>query len=130
LPVTRTYRLLAGKLVLTQATSRYAGGLEHIITITAPAQFATVSPPFQVTGSVTVGPFENTLGYAIYDASENQVFAFSFMVDSPEMGAPGNFVFTPEVPPGLTGQIRIEIYEVSMADGSVIALASVIVIIE
>ncbi len=84
--------------------------------------------PFTVTGSVTIGPFENTLGYKLYTPDNTLVNSGSVMTDSPDMGAPGNFSLPVDLSmAGVFGLVRIEFVENSMMDGSVMTLDSVLV---
>jgi hypothetical protein len=121
------YRLYGDKLILTRMATWNAGA-ERSIDINAPADLAAVSYPFNVTGSVTVGPFENTLAYAIYTPDNTKVTSGSVMTDSPDAGAPGNFSLPVDLSvAGVFGLVRIEFSELSMADGSVMTLDSVLV---
>ncbi len=70
-------------------------------------------------------PFEATLNYRI--SSETGVdYQYSYlMVDAPDYGYPGTFQETIDlgsVPPGV---IYLEVFELSAADGSVLALQAV-----
>ena len=122
------YRLYGSTLVETRLATWEAGGQERSINITSPVDLADVSYPFTVLGGVTVGPFENTLAYAIYTADNTLVTSGSVMTDSPDAGQPGNFSLPVDLTSaGVTGLVRIEFSEKSMADGSVMTLDSVLV---
>jgi hypothetical protein len=121
------YRLEAAELVLRQRTSFTPGGLERRITIDAPADGEQVSGSVRLTGSVTIAPFEANLACRIYDARRAELTALPFMVSAPDMGAPGTFdsiVDLSAIPSGSV--IRIELQDVSMADGSLLAMNSVV----
>ena len=125
LPTMQTYRLVSGQLVLTRFTSRPGNGDEHAVTIASPADGAEVTNPFTITGSVTIAPFESTMVYRILLPDGTLANESSLMVDAPDMGAPGTFSLTLNLSnAGITGPIRVEIFERSMADGSLVMLAS------
>ncbi len=96
---------------------------EPRITITSPAANAVVRSPVTVTGRGRAS-FEQTLGLRVYDVANRLVGQGSAMVTG-ELGQVGPFrgtvAFT--VPPG-TQLGRIEVVDVSPADGSIIASAS------
>jgi hypothetical protein len=121
------YRLYGSTLVRTRLAT-WTGGLERSINVTAPADLASVSYPLTVTGGVTIGPFENTLAYAIYAPDNTLVTSGSLMTDSPDAGLPGNFSLPVDLSmAGVFGRVRIEFSELSMKDGSVMTLDSVLV---
>lgn len=123
----RSYWVISGKLWLMRVTSTI-GGSEHSITINSPANWADVTSPFTVTGSMPISPFENTLAYRIYLPDETKVNEYSLLVNSAGMGTPGTFSHDVNLSmAGITGPVIIQFVEVSMADGSTIALGSVIV---
>jgi hypothetical protein len=106
----------------------WSAGTQRAININSPADLAEVSYPFTVSGSVTVGPFENTLAYAVYTSDNTLVTNGSVMTDSPNAGFPGNFSIPINLSmAGVFGRVRIEFVEYSMMDGSVMTLNSVLV---
>jgi hypothetical protein len=123
------YRLYnSGTLVLTRLAKQTPGGSLRAINIGSILDLAEASFPLTVIGSTTIGPFENTLGYNVYAQNNSLVSSGSVMTDSPNPGDPGNFELTIDLSAsGLTGLVRIEIVEYSMADGSVLALDSVLI---
>lgn len=130
LSVTRSFRLSGNSLTLVRASTRLPSGLERLITIESPADGTEAGRELVITGSVTVAPFENTLTYRVYNEQGNELAAGPIMVDAPDFGAPGTFTVTLEagrVPPG---RVRIVIADLSPADGSILALASVEVIVK
>lgn len=132
-PVTKTLRLWSGKLVQTRHTSKLPDGVtERIIKIDAPADGSELSGPFTLSGSVTVSPFENTLGYKVFlEGATEPVVQSALMVNAAEMGGPGTFSVPLDLTQaGVHGKVRIEITDVSAADGSSLAVASVFVTIK
>lgn len=129
--VTRTYRLLADKLWLTHLTSRVSEDApERIITIESPTDNTEVTKPVTITGNVTVAPFENTLLYIILTADGEVLEQGPLMVDAAEPGAPGVFTLTLDLSAsGYHGPICVELWDLSPADGSPIAMAAVLLIL-
>jgi hypothetical protein len=127
LPTRQGYRLYGSQLVRTLLAT-WDGGVERSIGIFSPSDLENVSYPFNVTGHVTIGPFENTLAYAIYAPDNTLVTSGSVMTDSPGPGSPGNFALPVNLAAaGVFGLVRIEFSELSAADGSVVTLDSVLV---
>ncbi len=131
-PVTKTYRLLADKLWLTRLTSRVAAGAtERVITIESPADNAEVTNPVTITGSVSIAPFENTLVYKILTSNGEIIELGPLMVDAPDLGAPGVFTLTLDLSTsGYCGPLRVELWDISVADGSPLAMDSVYLILQ
>ena len=129
-PIAQSYRLDGDNLVMVRSTSRTPDGAGRAINIESPADGAAVTSPVTVTGSETIAPFENTLAYRIYDATNTQINEEPLMVDAPDMGAPGTFTLTFGLSTaGGTGPIRVEILDLSAADGSTLAMDSVMLIL-
>jgi hypothetical protein len=125
-PVVETFRLTGGALILTRFTSRTPGGDERAITITGPADGTSVSGSAQLTGTVTISPFENNLAYKILNPAGVELLTGSFLVNSGGMGTPGTFnvsISLAGIPSGTT--VRIEVSDLSAADGSLLAMDSV-----
>jgi hypothetical protein len=121
------YRLYASQLVLSRMARQTPGGSMRAINITSAADLSVAAYPLTVSGSTTIGPFENTLGYNIYTEDNTLVTGGSVMTDSPNPGDPGNFSLTTDLSlAGVFGRVRIEFIEYSMADGSILALDSVL----
>lgn len=128
LPNVQTYRMIGGHLWLTRVISNISGNAERIITVSEPVNGAEVSNPFTVTGDVTIAPFENTLAVRIFLPDGTVVNESPLMVVAPDMGAPGTFSRQFDLSnAGITGLVIIQFVEVSMADGSTLALGSVVV---
>jgi hypothetical protein len=125
-PVVETMRLQGDKLILTRFTSGVSAGDERAINITGPADGNSVSGSMQLTGTVTISPFENTLAYKFYGPAGDELKAGSFLVDSAGMGTPGTFNVTIDltgIPLGTL--VRFEVSDLSAADGSLLAMDSV-----
>lgn len=125
-PVTRTYGLGTNGLVLTSQTSQTPGGAERTITIEQPLDGSEVSGTVQVIGTVTISPFENNLVYAIYNEKGEELLRGPFPVQAEDLGGPGTFdnpIDLGGIPIGSV--IRLELSELSMADGSLLAMDSV-----
>lgn len=125
-PVKETLQLRNNQLILIHFTSTPSGGSLREIILTAPAQGAAVSGSIQVIGSVTVSPFENSLGYSIFDMGGNLLGSGPIMVASAGMETPGTFnslINVSAVPAGAV--IRLEVSDLSAADGSILAMDSV-----
>lgn len=123
LPSTRRYALVKNKLWLMSYTTDTPGGDRRSIDITLPADGTEVSGSVQVTGTVSIAPFENNLSYFVYDENGNQFAAGPIMVMAPDFGAPGTFdeTFTlAGIPAGTV--IYLEIHDQNAADGSLFAL--------
>jgi len=128
LPNVQTYRMIEGYLWLTRLTSNISGTAERVITVSEPVNGAEVSNPFTVTGDVTIAPFENTLAVRIFLPDGTPVNESPLMVDAPDMGAPGTFSRQFDLSnAGITGPVIIQFVDISMADGSTLALGSVVV---
>jgi len=125
LPEKQNYWLFGSNLFLMRVTTTF-GGTESIITIDSPSHWSIVANPFTVNGSVTVLPFENTLAYRIYKIDGTKVSESSFTV-TPTTGTAG--IFSHEInlsAAGITDWVIIQFVDISAADGSTVALSSVI----
>ena len=78
-----------------------------------------------------IAPFENNLTYRISDDSGNVLVDGSFNVNSDGMGGPATFdnrIDIPSLPAGT--ELWIELLDTSMADGSILALETVRLVVE
>jgi hypothetical protein len=124
----QTYRMIGNNLWLTHLTSKTADGTERSITVTDPANGAEVTNPFTVSGSFTIAPFENTLAVRIFLPNGTSVNESPLTVDAADLGAPGTFSRQFDLSnAGITGPVIIQFVDVSAADGSTLALGSVLV---
>jgi hypothetical protein len=128
--VVEEYTLEGGKLVRRKLDSTMHEAARTIV-IDSPAEAAAVNASFQVTGSMPIAPFENTLSYRIFDASGNMIDQGPFMVTAADMGAPATFNNTLTIPGAVSGSTyRIELEEMSMANGSALCMNSVEVVVK
>ena len=126
-PKSQSFWLLGNNLWLMRLTSG-PSGTEREITASYPANWADVTNPFTVSGDVTISPFENTLNYAVYLLDGTKVNSSSLLVSSAGMGTPGTFTKTFNLSrAGITGFVIIQFKDISAADGSTLALGSVVV---
>jgi hypothetical protein len=127
--VSETYQMPSAgltTLVLTHFVSYTPDGAERSITIENPKNGDKVSGSVQVKGRMPISPFENTLAFRIYDASGKDLATGPFMVNSDAVGGPATldaFIDISALPKGIG--IRLDLIDVSMADGSTVALDSV-----
>lgn len=123
----QSFWLLGNNLWLMRVTSGPTG-IERSINITYPSNWVDVTNPFMVNGDVPISPFENTLSYAIYLLDGTKVNESSLMVSSAGMGTPGTFsqIFNLSSA-GITDLVVIQFKDLSAADGSILALGSVVV---
>ncbi len=133
-PITMTLRMPfdgRGTLFLTSQTSETASGGLREINITSPEPGAKVTIPCILKGTITIAPFENNLVYDVYATDMTERDEGPVQVDAPSLGAPGTFEFalapSPEV---TTGRMVVTVSDISAADGSILALASIEVAVE
>ncbi len=125
------WTLFDDRLVRTRMSSAFGGGGEHIIFIEQPSDGEEVSESFALVGTMPIGPFENNLSLLISAPLSGQLLHEGFMVQAEDMGAPATFnnlIQVPEVPPGTV--LLVTLREISMEDGSPIAIDSVRVIVK
>lgn len=125
LAVTRTFRLAGNQLMLVGGTSKTPGGLERAITIETPLDGAEVSGAVQLTGGITISPFENTLSYSFYGLDGNELARGPFLVETPVLGGPSTFDTLLDLTGLPPGPLILIVADFSAADGSVLALDSV-----
>jgi hypothetical protein len=131
LETTRRYALVNNQLQMVHYTTNTPDGQIREIKITEPVNGVDASGSVQVSGSVTIAPFENNLSYSIYDEAGNQYMSGPLMVTAPDLGAPGTFkqIFTLEgIPAGTT--IYLEIQDVSAADGTWFAMDAIKILVK
>ena len=131
LPTTRRYVLVNNQLRIINYTTATPDGAIRSIEIMSPADETQVTEFVQVEGAVSIAPFENNLSYFIYDEAGNQLAIGPVMVTAPDFGAPGTFselIPLAGIPVGTT--IYLEIQDISAADGSLLALDAVKLIVK
>ena len=127
-PETQTYQMIGNTFWMTHVTSTTPDNHERSITINTPAQNADVTNPFTISGSVTIAPFENTLAYRVYLPDGTKVNESPQDVDSGGiMGGPGTFTRQVDLGnAGITGPVIFQFLDLSAADGSIMAMGSVV----
>ncbi len=126
--IIRIYRLVDGHLVCISQSSVLEDGSERKIEIDHPQTDNSVTNPVQITGGMTISPFENSLALRVCDLSGTLLFETGFMVDSLDLGLPATFdnsVSLDGVP--ANEWLQLELAELSMADGSVMVSDSVLI---
>lgn len=120
MPVVETFGLTKGGLKL----QRLASGMpEHSISIQSPPYGSLVPPAnVQVSGTVSVPPLENTLAFRAYDATGKEWVRGAFSV-SVTAGTFGGTIDLSPVPAGIL--LRLEVSDISPADGSAMAMDSI-----
>jgi len=129
---TRHYRLIiANHLDMTDYTTFTPDGRPRTITITTPANDTESYSSIQFKGNVAIAPFENNLTYRIYDLVGVELSIGSITVTASELGGPGTFDSIIELGNILSGSVvRVEIQDISAADGSLLAMDSVELVVK
>jgi hypothetical protein len=101
------------------------------ITIEEPATGAEVFSSVQVRGSVAIAPFENNLTYSIKDIVGVELSRGAISVSAPDLGAPGTFEAVIPLGDILSGTVvQVEVQDISAADGSLLAMDSVELVVK
>ena len=125
-PVKETYTWVKSGIVMTHLTSQTPDGTAREIHIENPTEGLEVTGSIPLTGTVTIAPFENTLAYKLMDVQGNILDQGPVVVAAADMGGPGTFdalVDLSKVPAGMPFQLAV--FDVSMADGSTLAMDAV-----
>ena len=126
LTVEEVYQPAGDGLNLIRFESQPADGARRSIQIDQPANASPVSGKILTRGSLPVAPFENNLAYRIVSNQGKVLLQGAFLVKADQPGGPATF--EQEIDLGAlagSGAVRLELFEVSMADGSTVALNSV-----
>jgi len=128
----RHYRLVtANHLDMTDYTTFTPDGRPRTITIETPTNNTEAYSSVQFKGSVAIAPFENNLTYRIYDLVGIELSVGSITVKADGLGGPGTFNAIVELGNILSGSVvRVEIQDVSAADGSLFAMDSVELVVK
>ncbi len=127
----RHYRLINNQLDMTDYATLTPDGKPRVITIDTPPYGMAVSGNVQVKGKVAVAPFENNLNYVIKDAGNVELSRGAVTVDAAQLGGPGTFDVTIPLSNILSGAIiSIEIQDVSVADGQLLGMDSVRLVVK
>ncbi len=116
---------------MTDFTTFTPDGAPRTITIEAPLDGTEVFSTVQVTGSVAIAPFENNLTYSIKDIGGVELYRGPIQVTAADLGAPGTFDAV--IPLGnilSTAVIVLEVQDISAADGSLLAMDSVELVVK
>lgn len=131
LRTTRHYRFVDHLLDMTDYTTFTPDGRPRIITIESPADGSDAFTSIPIKGKVAIAPFENNLVYRIYDVSGIELSAGALMVSAADPGGPGTFDAVIPLGTILSGAIiRVEVQDLSAADGSLLAMDSVELVVK
>lgn len=130
LATTRKYLLNGVNLILTNYTTETPAGQPREITIDAPVEGAQVSGIIRLLGNITIAPFENNLVYRVYDLGGVELSAGPVNVEATDLGAPGRFEKAIDLGNIITNTtVRIEVQDINVADGSLFAMDSVMLLV-
>jgi Immunoglobulin-like domain of bacterial spore germination len=131
LRTTRHYRLVNDQLDMTDYTTFTPDGRPRTIIIESPANGTEIFTTVQVRGSVAIAPFENNLTYSIKDGAGVELSRGAVTVAAPDLGAPGTFDEQISIGSIISGTVvTIEIQDISAADGSLLAMDSVQLVVK
>ena len=131
LRTTRHYRFVDNQLDMIDFTTFTPDGQPRTITIESPVDGAEVFTSVPIKGNVAIAPFENNLVYRIFDVSGIELSAGAIAVTAPDLGAPGTFEALIPLGSVLSGSIiRLEVQDESAADGSLLAMDSVELVVK
>jgi hypothetical protein len=126
LPTTRRYALVQNQLRIVHYTTDTPTGTRREVEITSPVNGTEANGSVQVTGNITIAPFENNLSYFIYDEAGNELTSGPLAVTALDLGAPGTFDAVISLEGIAQGAIvYLEIQDISAADGSWLAMDAV-----
>ena len=131
LRTTRHYRFVDNQLDMTDYATFTPDGKPRTIMIGSPVSGTEVFTSVPIKGKVAIAPFENNLAYRIYDVSGIELSAGPVSVSAPTPGAAGTFEALIPLGNILSGAlIRIEVQDLSAADGSLLAMDSVELVVK
>jgi hypothetical protein len=131
LRTSRHYRLVNNQLDMTDYVTYTPDGRPRTITIESPVNGAEVFSSVQVRGSVAIAPFENNLTYSIKDVGGVELSRGAISVSAPDLGAPGTFEMMIPLGNILSNAVVIlEVQDISAADGSLLAMDSVELVVK
>jgi hypothetical protein len=131
LKTTRHYELVNDQLDMTDFTSFTPDGKPRTITIESPADGTEARRSVQLKGNVTIAPFENNLTYSIKDGAGVEISRGAITVNATDPGAPGTFDSLIALGNIITDTIiTIEVQDLSAADGSLLAMDSVELVVK
>jgi immunoglobulin-like protein involved in spore germination len=131
LRTTRRYRFVDNLLEMIDYTTFTPDGQPRTILIESPADGSEVFTSIPIQGRVAIAPFENNLVYRIYDVTGIELSAGAITVSAPDLGAPGTFEAVIPLGNILSGAIiHVEVQDLSAADGSLLAMDSVELVVK
>ena len=132
LRTTRHYVLTEGnQLEMMDYTTFTPDGKPRTIMIEAPVHGSEVFRSVQIKGNVAIAPFENNLAYRIYDIGGLELAVGPLSVSAPDLGAAGTFEAMIPLGNNLSGAVvRLEVQDISAADGSLLAMDSVELVVK
>ena len=131
LRATSHYRFIDNLLDMVDYTTYTPNGRPRTISIESPPDGSEVFTSIPIKGQVAIAPFENNLVYRIYDVSGIELSAGAIAVSAPDLGAPGTFDAVIPLGNTLSGAIiRVEVQDLSAADGSLLAMDSVELVVK
>jgi hypothetical protein len=101
---------------------------QQVITIESPAAGATLTNPFELRGRTSQYPFRGSLVYRVLDANGNQVGRGPFEVVG-RLGGLATFAIQAVYLVSADGPGTVEVAELSTADGTIITIDSVAVML-
>lgn len=104
------------------------GVAQQAITIDRPAPGTLLTYPFELRGTTSQYPFQGRLVYRVLDGAGNQVGRAFFEVVG-QVGNPSTFAFPAVYSVQAAGPGTVEVAEISAADGAILAIDSVGVIL-
>lgn len=127
----RHYRVINNQLQMTDYVTFTPDGKPRTLTIESPVNGAETFSSVPIKGTVAIAPFENNLTYRIYDLGGVELSVGAIPVTAADLGAPGTFDTVILLGNILSGSvIRIEVQDVSAADGSLFAMDSVELVVK
>jgi len=116
---------------MTDYTTFTPDGSPRTITIESPDNGTEVFSSVQIKGSFAIAPFENNLTYSIVDFGGVELARGAISVTAPDPGAPGTFEAIIPLGNILSGAvIKLEVQDISAADGSLFAMDSVELVVK
>ena len=131
LKTTRHYKLVNDQLDMTDFTSFTPDGKPRTITIESPVDGTEAHSKVQLKRNVAIAPFENNLTYSIKDGAGVEISRGAITVNATDLGAPGTFDSLISLGNIITDTvITIEVQDLSAADGSLLAMDSVELVVK
>ena len=131
LKTTRHYRWVDNQLDMSDYSTFTEDDKPRTITIESPTNGTEVFTSVPMKGKVAIAPFENNLAYRIYDVSGIELSAGPISVTAANPGTPGTFDALIPLGDILSGaHIKIEVQDLSAADGSLLAMDSVELVVK